>query len=281
MELDHPDLAHDGGEVLHGKVASIYTKIGDAINSRFFTKDALANSGSQDFDHNFNCSFEDLNIHLYLRNTGTGELTKLSEDSSPKRSEFSIVAKTGNEKTHITVTNNSGSARDIAVVLEQGKVARSAPGLQWNAPAGSAPTIAEENGQEVWLFESGASLKAVLFVKVPKNYIQGNQIKLFIAQYSPSSSNTQLLQSTTYLVRRNTDAMSATGNSQVSGNSALTNTVANQYREAELALTDSSGKINSVSVKPSDLLKVELVRGTDTDTADIRFVPSSTEIYFN
>jgi hypothetical protein len=60
----------------------------------------------------------------------------------------------------------------------------------------------------------------------------------------------------------------------------LTNTVANQYRDNELDLTNATGQINSFSVSAGDILKVELTRGTDTDTADIRFLPSATEVKF-
>jgi hypothetical protein len=47
------------------------------------------------------------------------------------------------------------------------------------------------------------------------------------------------------------------------------------------AITDATGNINSVAVSASDIIKLEFKRiapsGTE-DTADIRVIPSSTEI---
>lgn len=65
-----------------------------------------------------------------------------------------------------------------------------------------------------------------------------------------------------------------------STNSAITNTVANQYREVLLDLTDGSGLVGGFGVTPGDLLKVALTRGSDTDTDDIRFLPNATEPTF-
>jgi len=284
LKLSHPDHNYEASPSdsdLHNAVRTGWTKLGDNLHSRFFTKDALANAASQDFDHNFNTPLADLKVILYKRNTSTGELTPLTEDSTPKRSQFSVVPKSGEEKTQITVTNSSGSSQDIALVIKHGQPTDSSTQLLWSAPDGSAPIEAEENGYRVWKFESGKSQKLVSYIKVPRSYEIGRQIRLQTMQYSPSSSNTQLLQSVTYLIRKNTDAVSSTANSHSSSNSALTNSVASQYREAELDLTDSAGKVNSQVVKPGDILKIELSRGTDTDTADVRFVLAGCELNFS
>jgi len=280
-KLAHPDLNYSGGEDLHEKVATIYTTLGDWLNSRFFSKDDLANEASQDFEHNFKTVFSDLYTVLYLRNSETGALTRLSEETTPKRSAFLIAAKSGSETTHITVTNNTGEIQDIALAVSQGRSQKTGIGLLWHGPAGHAPLIVEENSQEIWFFEKDKSQKAICWLKIPKSYIIGTQIKMLIVQYSPSSSGTQLLEAVTYLIRKNTDAITENTNYIASGNSALSNSIANQYREAELILSDASGKINSIVIKPGDLLRLELIRGTDTDAADIRFVPQSTEIYFS
>jgi hypothetical protein len=67
-------------------------------------------------------------------------------------------------------------------------------------------------------------------------------------------------------------------------NGDVTNTVANQLREVTYDLTDTTGKINSVSVSPGDLLKVIIQRvapaGT-ADTSDVRMISGSTEVSFN
>jgi hypothetical protein len=158
-------------------------------------------------------------------------------------------------------------------------------GANWYAAPATAPIEDTENGEKVWLFDAtakGVGVQQVeLFVKVPSGYIAGRQIKMNLGLYSPSASGTMLLQARTTLVRKNNDAMTSTANQRTTTNTALTNTVANQYREANLDLTDALGKINGFAVSAGDLVKVELFRGTDTDTADARFVPSATEITFS
>ena len=151
----------------------------------------------------------------------------------------------------------------------------------WFAPDGLGALEEEANGEKIYLFESGLDNEVDLWVKVPTSYSAGDQIAINIGLYSVSAANTILLESTSYLIRKDTDAVTSTTNSHASTNSALTNTVSNMYREAQIDITDASGEINSVAVSPGDLIRVKLVRGTDTDTADINFVPSATEILFS
>jgi len=117
LELDHPALGTAGGVALHASIEALYTKIGDNMNARYFTIENLADSASQSFDHNFNVSsFDDLRYDLYLWDTGTGELTLVSGDDLL---DWTIEATPGSEKTHIRVTNNTGSTQDIALVVLQ------------------------------------------------------------------------------------------------------------------------------------------------------------------
>lgn len=153
-------------------------------------------------------------------------------------------------------------------------------GAQWQETSGNSPLSAEEFGGLVYNFEAASTSKLTLFLKVPENYVSGRPITAKIGHYSPSATNTQLLKTTSYLVKDGVDAVNSTTNSYSSTNAALTNTVANMLRITSLDITDSTGKINGVSVTPSDLIKIELSRGTDTDTADIRFIPSMTEVKF-
>lgn len=155
-------------------------------------------------------------------------------------------------------------------------------GVNWTSPGGSGAIATEENGDLVYLFSDGGTEKLSVFVKVPQDYVAGNQITVYIGVYSPSASNTIKLQSVAYLIRKNTDAVSSTTNSRTSTNSALTNTVANQFRQTSLDLSSSTGTINSVAVAAGDCLRIDLTRdsATDTDTADIRFVPNLTEMKF-
>jgi hypothetical protein len=118
--LNHPALNTAGGSGLHTSIEALYEKIGDQTNSRFYTQNALANAASIDFEHNFKCPFADLRYDLYLRDTGTGELTLISDSSSPALSSFAILATPSFTTTRIRVTNTSGSPQDIAIVITQG-----------------------------------------------------------------------------------------------------------------------------------------------------------------
>ena len=116
MKLTHPALGTAGGASLHAAIEAIYQKIGDMSTSRWFAQAGLNNGSSVDFEHNFVCNqFSDLRFDLYLYNTGTGEMTIVP---SP-RTGWTIVATPSQEKTHIRVTNGTGSAKDIALIVEQ------------------------------------------------------------------------------------------------------------------------------------------------------------------
>jgi len=275
-KLDHPALATTGGAALHLSIEDIYTKLGDDSNSRYLTSDALATATNVDLEHNFNVDFADLSFILYERNTTTNELL------GQLTTGFTITATVGFEKTKVNVANASGGPKDIALVVVHGAAGGGGGGgsLSWDEPAGNAPTSANENGQDVYLFESALLNTLVAYIKIPAGHVAANQITMDIGLYSPSAANTILLKTTTTLIRTDTDAISSTTNQHVSTNTALTNTVADMFRSTTLDLTDGSGQINSVAAEPGDLIKVEIVRGTDTDTADIRFVPNATEVSF-
>lgn len=150
----------------------------------------------------------------------------------------------------------------------------------WNSPDGTGAPFTEENGEKVYLFPDNLTNKLVLWMMVPSTYAAGTQINMDIGLYSPSATNTIKLKTTTYLIRQNTDAVTSTTNSYPSTNTALTNASANRYRSTTLDLTSSSGTVNAVAVAAGDILRLELVRDftNDTDTADIRFIPSSTAV---
>lgn len=154
----------------------------------------------------------------------------------------------------------------------------------WSAVGATSPLEDFENGEKVWKFvpqSIDSTIKLTVFVKVPQSFLSGTQIKMFIGSYSPATSNTQLLSSVATLIRKDVDAVSSVANQRTSTNSALTNAVADRLREHVLDLTDASGLINGVGVTAGDIIKVELFRGSDTDTSDLRFLPNSTELKFS
>lgn len=142
----------------------------------------------------------------------------------------------------------------------------------------------EEFSEKVWKYEQSGGQTLTLYVKVPQGYSAGDQIRLFLAFYSPSTANQFRMDVTTSLVREANDAIDSSTNQSTANTGDITNTVANQYRQGSFDLTDASGEVNSVAVSAGDLLRVELTRGTpggSEDSADIRFVPSSTEVTFS
>lgn len=117
LKLDHPALGTTGGSALHAAVNAIYKKIGDNVSSRFFYIENLANSGTSDVDHNFRMPLSQLRWQLYLWDTGTEELTRVTASSSPAISSFTIAATPSFSTTKIRVTNSSGSTQDLVLMV--------------------------------------------------------------------------------------------------------------------------------------------------------------------
>jgi len=154
-------------------------------------------------------------------------------------------------------------------------------GLILTEPDGKAPLKVEEYGVDVYKYVDGDTQELNVYMKVPESYIAGTQIKLFFGSYSPSAANTFLMLTNAGLVRIDNDAIDTPIANRDSTNSALTNTVAKQYRKVECDLTDSSGEIGGYAVQPGDLLLIKIKRGTGTDTEDVRFLPSTLEPKFS
>jgi hypothetical protein len=156
-------------------------------------------------------------------------------------------------------------------------------GANWVPVSGLGPVVDNEYDEKVWLFEQGAGQKLTLWSKVPTSYLAGRQIKMKGGFYSPSSADDWKVQATCTLIRKNNDAVTSVANQNVSNSGDIVNAVANRFNEISLDLSTTLGAINSVAVQPGDLIKIEIERiapsGTE-DAADLRFIPSSTEVIF-
>ena len=155
-------------------------------------------------------------------------------------------------------------------------------GGTWS-PGDAGAVEASENGEKIFLFSSeDRGVQTLnLFLRIPQGYTAGQQIKAYLGAYSPSNTGTFFLKTLTTLVRKEVDAISSVTNQYSSTNAALTNTVVDMLREVEFDLTDTSGEINGIAVSAGDVIKIELSRdNTDTDSAEIRVIPSSTEVKF-
>lgn len=150
--------------------------------------------------------------------------------------------------------------------------------LEWVEDA-EAPVPEIENNQQVYAFQSGEDQKLYAMIRVPDSYNAGRQIRLKIGYYTADTSNTALLQTVATLLRNGTDAIDSVANQRTSTNSAVSlSGAANLTRTVEFDLTDSSGEINSVAVNPGDYIKVQLTRGTDTATSDIKALVYGAEV---
>lgn len=156
-------------------------------------------------------------------------------------------------------------------------------GANWQPVAGNAPLEDFTYNEKTWQFQQSLGQELTLWVRVPSSYIAGRQVKMYSEAFSPSAADQWKLQCTTTLVRKNNDAITTVTNQHTANSGDFTNTVANRIRETTINLSSATGTINSVAISAGDLLKVTLTRiapaGTE-DTADISFIPSSTEVTF-
>lgn len=156
-------------------------------------------------------------------------------------------------------------------------------GANWQPVAGSAPSEDFEYNEKVWLFGQGLTEQLTLWVRVPSGFLAGRQIQLKSMLYSPSAADEWKVRCVSTLIQKNVTAITDTANQNTDDTGDITNTVANQVREVSIDLTTALGLINGVQVQGGDLLKLELSRiapgGTD-DTAELRFIPSTTEVKF-
>ena len=182
-------------------------------------------------------------------------------------------------KIYITA---KGLNKQLSTAITDGSIGGSGGGgggnAIWYAPGLFAPVQVEENNQNIYLFPAGGDARLVIFLKIPAGYTAGVQALNVISFYSPSASGTVAMKSITYLIRAGVDAVTSTANSYTSTNAALTNTLANMLRSVSLDLTNGSGQINSLSPSAGDILRIELYRNTDTDTADVRLIPGATQV---
>lgn len=152
--------------------------------------------------------------------------------------------------------------------------------LQW-VEAALAPVADIENNFLVYFYTAALTQYLYAAVKVPQSY-SGSQIKMFMPFYCPDNSGDVLMQTVSTLIRTGVDVISSTTNQRTSTNSAVT-LAAGTVNEPQMVtydLTSTSGQINSVSVSAGDTILVQLTRGTDTATSDVRAMAFCAEVTF-
>jgi len=193
LKLEHPALSDTGGASLHTTQTTLYTKVGDNTNARFF-ETTIANSATGVIDHNFFVDFAELTIILHLQGAGSKELgTKITSSSTPPITDFAITATGGDPKKTIDIVNNSGSDRNLVVVVihNGGGTAGGGGGgsLTWRAITGVAPVADEQFGEIVYIFEKDTVNQLSADIKVPDTYVSGTQIKMGLGVYIGDIAN--------------------------------------------------------------------------------------------
>ena len=155
--------------------------------------------------------------------------------------------------------------------------------LSWVGAAGSAPVESNENGVNVYLFTDGGEEDLYATIKVPESYVPGIQITMKNYAWNEASTNFYLLATQTTLIRPGVDLITSTTNQHTDNSGDLASSAAGELTAFTTDLTSAIGQINGVAVSAGDLLKVRLTRGTPTgteQTADIKFIPDTTEVSF-
>ena len=106
LELNHPSLGAAGGASLHTSIESLYTKIGDALSSRWFALADFDQAETVDLDHNFSTDISNLRFDYF--NFVGSEWVKVTASTTPAISDFSIIEKSGEEGTVLQITNDTG-----------------------------------------------------------------------------------------------------------------------------------------------------------------------------
>jgi len=255
---DSRSLFPIGGDITMNSTSFVRLTAGAAVpfSTLFADADALLK-----FAHNYYIDLDQLDTSLTI-----------SEPASPSANRQRLFHRDG----VLYLKNSAGVKTPVGSGGGGGA-------LKWNAPDGDGPIEQEEIGNRIFLFTQGEVQRLVTFVKVPEGFVAGRKISMKLGLYSPSATNKIKFQALTTLIRKNQDALTSVANQNTADSGDLTNTLANKYQLVTIDLTSSVGAINSVQVQPGDMIKIELSRiapSTSEDTADVRFVPGSTEIAF-
>lgn len=203
---------------------------------------------------------------------GAADLTAISTPSTPAASHYKIYPKSDGK---LRILDSSGNEKLVGSPQGSGT-------LRWVVDVDS-PLYQQEMQNDVYLYQSGSGTQHLYaYFKVPTEYVSGSQIRLKMPMYAPATAGTILLKTVASLVRPGVDAVSSVTNQRTSTNSSTTlaSGSANVPVYNTFDLTDTSGQINAVAVSADYMIRVDLMRGSDTCADDLRAVVYSTEILF-
>ena len=114
-ELVEPDENHDGGTLLHSRVTTVRSVLGDNANSRYEEFAAIGDNTISEHKHNLGVSLNQLSVYIY---TGSGTALTRVQDPLGVAVPWAIAEKTGSEKTTLEITTpNGGGPFTFAVVV--------------------------------------------------------------------------------------------------------------------------------------------------------------------
>lgn len=155
--------------------------------------------------------------------------------------------------------------------------------IEW-AQGVLAPPMLQEypSGANTYMYrypEAGSFYLYATF-RVPDSYTAGTQIDLKGFFITSVTSGTVLFETTSYLLRPDTDQPGVITNSHTSTNSAITvNASTNVLTEFTCDLTDENGEMNSVAVSPGDIIQIRIRRNpSDTAAADAFLLTKAYEV---
>lgn len=145
-------------------------------------------------------------------------------------------------------------------------------------PDSQAASEGQINDTAYYEFNEADSQLILAEIIVPSSYSPGTQIFLKQGIFaSPATTGNVLLQAISYLQSLGSSTLGSQTNSHASTNSAVNvNASANVLTAVgSLDVTDSTGKINGVSVAPGDVILVAVMRGTDSAADVARLLKNS------
>lgn len=114
-ELVEPDENHDGGTLLHSRVTTMRTLLGDHLASRYEEYTAIADNTVSEHKHNLGVNLNQLSIYIY---TGSGTALTRVQDPLGQALPWAIAEKLGSEQTTLEITTpNGGGPHTFAVVV--------------------------------------------------------------------------------------------------------------------------------------------------------------------
>ena len=151
--------------------------------------------------------------------------------------------------------------------------------IEWVESSNAPVASIDSTNNRVYAYGNGLGQNLYAVIKVPSSY-GGSPIKMKMDFYSPDASGTVLMQTVSTLVRTGVDPYNDSANQRTSTNAAITLTISDILLSNTFDLTDSSGKINGITVSPGDLIYLKLTRGTDTATSAVQNLVYGVEMLY-